>query len=196
MKLQKVLLSVVLGSLFAAGTAMAEDPVQPPEVKSSLGTVHFKGFINNVPCSIDSKFLDQTVDFGEISRNELTTGTYRTDSKTFNIELKNCDTTTYKTAQIQFTAPTIELKDGTATSKYVGLGSIQNAGIALTDSGGKAIELGSRFPAEKYTLNGGRDQITPLNFAAYVKGNQSAVAGEQATTGHFDTPVNFQIFYQ
>ena len=131
--------------------------------------MHFKGFINNVPCSIDSKFLDQTVDFGEISRNELTTGTYRTDSKTFNIELKNCDTTTYKTAQIQFTAPTVELKDGTATSKYVGLGSIQNAGIALTDSGGKAIELGSRFPAEKYTLNGGRDQITPLNFAAYVK---------------------------
>lgn len=194
MKFQKILLSVVLGSLFTVGFAQAEDAV--PEVKSSIGTVHFKGYINNVPCSIDSKFLDQIVDFGEISRNELTSGTYRTDSKNFNIELKNCDTTTYKTAQIQFAAPTIELTDGTVASKYVGLGPIQNAGIALTDSGGNAIELGSRFPAEKYALNGGKDQITPLNFAAYVKGNQSAVAGEQATTGRFDTPVNFQIFYQ
>lgn len=59
--------------------------------------------------------------------------------------------------------------------KYVGPASIRNAGVALTDSGGN-------------------DQITPLNFTAYVKGNQSAVAGEQATTGHFDTPANFRIF--
>lgn len=56
---------------------MVEDSVQEPEVKSVLGTVHFKGFINNVACSTDSKFLDQIVDFGEISRNELTTGTCR-----------------------------------------------------------------------------------------------------------------------
>ncbi|WP_438872316.1 hypothetical protein [Providencia hangzhouensis] len=46
---------------------------------------------------MDANNLKQLVELGEIALHELTSNQYRSDSKDFDIVLKNCSTETYKT---------------------------------------------------------------------------------------------------
>ena len=71
MKFTKLALGVAL-SLVVAAPSFAADPAESRE-----GKVRFTGFINDVPCSIDDKSLDQTVKFGEIALHELTSNKFR-----------------------------------------------------------------------------------------------------------------------
>ncbi len=201
MKLNKLALTLALGlGVGISGVALAEDPVVPVEpaktVESSQGEIRFTGFINDVPCSIDANNLKQLVEFGEIALHELTSNQYRSDSKDFDIVLKNCSTETYKNAKITFTGPTISGFDG-FTGDLLGLGGkVKNAGIVITNGADKIVEFGKAFPGtgDGYALNNGDGKETTLHFAAYVKGNEAADA--KATTGSFNTVANFKIIYQ
>ncbi|HBO21386.1 MAG TPA: type 1 fimbrial protein [Providencia sp.] len=197
MKLNKLALTLALGfGVGVSGVALAEDPVVPATVESSQGEVRFIGFINDVPCSIDADNLKQVVDFGEIALHELTSNQFRSDSKNFDIVLKNCSTETYKNAKITFTGSTISGFTG-FTGDLLGLGGkVKNAGIVITNGSDKVVEFGKEFPGTGtgYALNNGDGSETTLHFAAYVKGNEAADA--KATTGRFDTVANFKIIYQ
>ncbi|ELX8379874.1 fimbrial protein [Providencia vermicola] len=193
MKFNKLAVSLALGlTMGVSMTAMADDPAP---VESSQGKIQFTGFINDVPCSIDDDNLNQTVRFGEIALHELTSGKFRSDSRPFDIVLKNCSTETYKNAKITFTGGTISGFTG-FTGELLGLGKVQNAGIVITDGGSKIVEFGKPFPGtgNGYDLNNGDGSETTLHFEAYVKGNEDP--NNKATTGRFDTVANFKIIYQ
>ena len=198
MKLNKLALTLAIGlGMGISATALAaEDPVTPATVESSQGEIRFIGFINDVPCSIDADNLKQVVDFGEIGLHELTSNQFRSDSKNFDVVLKNCSTETYKNAKITFTGSTVSGFDG-FTGDLLGLGGkIKNAGIVITNGADKVVEFGKAFPGtgEGYALNNGDGTETTLHFSAYVKGNENPA--EKATTGRFDTVANFKIVYQ
>lgn len=192
MKLNKLALTLALGlGVGVSGAALAADPVE-----SSQGEISFTGFINDVPCSIDADNLKQLVEFGEIALHELTSNQFRSDSKTFDIVLKNCSTETYKNAKITFTGSTVNGFQG-FTGDLLGLGGkVQNAGIVITNGADKVVEFGKAFPGtgDGYALNNGDGSETTLHFAAYVKGNEDPT--KKATTGRFDTVANFKIVYQ
>lgn len=192
MKLNKLALTLALGlGVGVSGAALASDPVE-----SSQGEIRFTGFINDVPCSIDADNLKQLVEFGEIALHELTSNQFRSDSKTFDIVLKNCSTETYKNAKITFTGSTVNGFQG-FTGDLLGLGGkVQNAGIVITNGADKVVEFGKAFPGtgDGYALNNGDGSETTLHFAAYVKGNEDPT--KKATTGRFDTVANFKIVYQ
>lgn len=198
MKFNKVVLGMVFGMGFST-FAMAEDPdvpVTPTSVESAQGEIRFIGFINDVPCSIDSKNQKQLIDFGEIALNELTSNLFRSDSEKFNIVLKNCSTETYKNAKVTFTGSTVSGFQG-FTGELLGLGGkVKNAGIVITDAAGTSVEFGKAFPGtgSGYELNNGNGSETTLSFAAYVKGNEDPA--QKATTGRFDSVANFKIIYQ
>ncbi|WGZ56041.1 fimbrial protein [Providencia alcalifaciens] len=140
--------------------------------------------------------LKQLVEFGEIALHELTSNQFRSDSKTFDIVLKNCSTETYKNAKITFTGSTVNGFQG-FTGDLLGLGGkVQNAGIVITNGADKVVEFGKAFPGtgDGYALNNGDGSETTLHFAAYVKGNEDPT--KKATTGRFDTVANFKIVYQ
>ncbi|HHR5825312.1 TPA: fimbrial protein [Providencia alcalifaciens] len=194
MKLNKLALTLALAlglGVGVSGAALAADPVE-----SSQGEIRFTGFINDVPCSIDADNLKQLVEFGEIALHELTSNQFRSDSKTFDIVLKNCSTETYKNAKITFTGSTVNGFQG-FTGDLLGLGGkVQNAGIVITNGADKVVEFGKAFPGtgDGYALNNGDGSETTLHFAAYVKGNEDPT--KKATTGRFDTVANFKIVYQ
>ncbi len=184
MKLKALVLSMAMVAV--SGTAAAAG--------TTNGTVTFQGSVSDVPCSIDDKNQHQTVKFGDIALHELTSKKFRSDSEKFDIVLKNCSTDTYKTAQITFTGSTVSGINGFA-NELLGLGgSIQNAGIAITDAGGNPIIFGTAFPAKDKEFKLSHDSNTVLRFAAYVKGSEDKDA--PATTGNFDTVANFKISYQ
>lgn len=188
MKFTKLALGVAL-SLVVAAPTLAADPAESRE-----GKVRFTGFINDVPCSIDDKSLDQTVKFGEIALHELTSNKFRSDSENFDIILKNCSTETYKTAKVSFTGATVSGFDG-YTGELLGLGGkVQNAGIVITDRGNNPITFGQGFPVAGHALNNGDGSLTTLQFSAYVKGNETV--DKKATTGSFDTVANFKVIYE
>lgn len=203
MKFNKLALSLALG--LSMGVTMspafaADDgttPTAPAKTaESSQGTIHFLGYINDVPCSIDDNNLNQTVDFGEIALNELTSGKYRSDEEKFDIVLKNCSIETYKNAKISFTGSTVSGFTG-FTGELLGLGGkVENAGIVITDGANTPIVFGKAFPSvgDGYVLNGGDGSRTTMHFGAYVKGNEAD--GKKATTGRFDTVANFKVIYQ
>lgn len=189
MKFNKLALGVALSFAVISAPSFAADPVESGE-----GKVRFTGFINDVPCSIDDKSLDQTVAFGEIALQELTTNKFRSDSENFDIVLKNCSTETYKTAKVSFTGATVSGFEG-FTGDLLGLGGkVQNAGIVITDRANKPVTLGEGFPTAGQTLNGGDGVKTTLQFAAYVKGDEAD--DKKATTGAFDTVANFTVIYE
>ncbi|MTB66138.1 fimbrial protein [Providencia sp. wls1943] len=194
MKLNKLALTLALGlGVGVSGAALAADPVE-----SSQGEIRFTGFINDVPCSIDADNLKQLVEFGEIALHELTSNQFRSDSKAFDIVLKNCSTETYKNAKITFTGSTVNGFQG-FTGDLLGLGGkVKNAGIVIStrDGADTPIEFGKAFPGtgDGYALSNGDGSETTLHFAAYVKGNEDPT--KKATTGRFDTVANFKIIYQ
>lgn len=201
MKFNKLALSLALGLSMGVtlSPAFADDdtPTAPAKTaESSQGTIHFLGYINDVPCSIDDNNLNQTIDFGEIALNELTSGKYRSDEEKFDIVLKNCSTETYKNAKISFTGSTVSGFTG-FTGELLGLGGkVQNAGIVITDGANTPIVFGQPFPStgDGYALNSGDGSKTTMHFGAYVKGNEATDA--KATTGRFDTVANFKVIYQ
>lgn len=197
MKFNKLAVSLALGlSMGVSMVAVAEEPAAPATAESSQGTINFNGFINDVPCSIDDNNLNQTVRFGEIALHELTSGKFRSDSRPFDIVLKNCSTETYKNAKITFTGSTVSGFTGFA-GDLLGLGGkVQNAGIIITDGASKVVEFGKAFPGtgDGYALNNGDGLEMTLHFEAYVKGNEDPA--KKATTGRFDTVANFKIIYQ
>lgn len=57
------------------------------------GKITFKGSVIDAPCSIDAKSLDQTIQLGAISKNQLANGGKSTPVD-FSIILHDCDTAT------------------------------------------------------------------------------------------------------
>lgn len=177
MNMNKILLSVALSSALVTG-AHATD--------MGHGKLTFKGSVIDAPCSIDAKSLDQTIQLGAISKNQLASGGKSTPVP-FEIQLHDCDAATADKASITF--------NGTAGDKAAGLdsgfavsGQGAGVGVILADLGGTVIKPGVKtaLPA----LNGGDNE---LMFQAYVQGSS---ASDGVVPGNFASIANFMMDYE
>ncbi|MCG8706996.1 type 1 fimbrial protein [Brenneria sp. 4F2] len=189
MKLSKIALATIFAaSCVMASAVQAEGEGENAAVSydSHNGTVTFKGKIVNTPCSVSQDDLDQSVDFGEISKIVLQNGG-TSEVKNFDITLKDCAIETSNTASVKFAGGTVT----GSNNKMLALnGSASGAGIVVKYSG-TAIAFDGTTPAVSgYNLVNGDNTFT---FSSYVEKVASAT---EVTTGNFESTANFLISYQ
>lgn len=177
MKLSKIILASAITMAFALNTNAAD-------YGTHNGTVTFNGRILETPCSVSQNDLQQTVEFGEISKAVLESGE-TSNIRTFDITLKNC---TFDVS----TTTTIVFNGGTAagTNDRLALnGGATGAGIAVEYAGSK-IKFDGETPAvDQSVLANGDNNFT---FTTYVEKLPSATA---INVGEFSTTANFVISY-
>ena len=150
------------------------------------GTLTFKGSVIDAPCSIDAKSLDQTIQLGAISKDQLKSGGTSTPVG-FDIQLHDCDAATANKASITFNGYAGSSTDGLDNSFAV-TGDGTGVGVTITDLGGKIIK-----PNTASDLPPMADGDNDLKFQAYVQGT-TASAG--AVPGAFQSVANFVMSYQ
>ncbi|MFI8416758.1 fimbrial protein [Serratia sp. NPDC078593] len=173
MKLNKIMTAAVL-VLGASSIAHAANQGQ--------GTVNFKGAIIDAPCSINPESVDQTVDLGQVSKVALKDGG-RSTRKEFQIQLENCEIEKDK-SNVTLTFTGVENSEGLLAIN----GTAKGASIALTDTKGTPIKLGTETKPEK-VLEG----KTILRFGAYLQGDGASAA---ITPGEFTSVADFTMSYQ
>ena len=155
------------------------------------GTVTFRGSIIDAPCSITQESQFQTVEMGQVSNAALTDGR-RSTPRPFQIELNGCDVSVLKTAKATFTGT-----ESGSTGMLAITGSARGASLAIADSNGTLIPLGTESTAQELS-NGD----TSLLFSAYLQGNVAPGVGEEPgvaapiVPGDFETFANFTLAYQ
>ncbi|EQB4817735.1 TPA: fimbrial protein [Citrobacter amalonaticus] len=178
MNMNKLLLAMAFSSVLAAGAHAADD--------MGHGKITFKGSVIDAPCSIDAKSLDQTIQLGAISKNQLAGGGKSTPVP-LNIQLHDCDSATANKASITF--------NGIAGDQAAGLdgsfavtGQGAGVGVVIADLGGKVIKPG--VAADLAPMNSGDNELA---FQAYVQGSSASGA---VTPGNFASVANFMMTYQ
>lgn len=150
------------------------------------GKITFKGSVIDAPCSIDAKSLDQTIQLGAISKNQLANGGKSTPVD-FSIILHDCDTATFDTASIAFNGYAGEAADG-LDSSFAVTGQGAGVGVTLTNMGGKVLK-----PNVANDLPPLADGDNELEFQAFV---QCTTASAGATPGTFQSIANFVMDYE
>ncbi|WP_348749708.1 fimbrial protein [Pseudomonas rhodesiae] len=146
------------------------------------GVIRFTGEIVSGACGIDANSLDQTVPLGQVPSNRFKKIADRSEPKSFDIVLTDCDTTTYKNARFTFTGTT----DPTVPALFATTGLAQNVGIRLQSSAGELLENGKEQVAPTLLQNGNNT----VSFAAMYEATAASV-----TTGEADSVANFTVAY-
>lgn len=176
MKLNK-LASVLLLTMGMATTAVHA-------ANEGNGKITFYGSIIDAACSIYPGDDDQRIPLGQVSASALANEGTSTPVP-FTIRLDNCDVSSEnaaKTVSVTFTGAT-----DADNNKLLGIvGTASGAGVQITDTANKAIELGK--PSELFTLN---DGLNALDFYAHLQGSSKEIV-----TGEFESIANFALAYQ
>lgn len=147
------------------------------------GVVKFTGTVIDAPCAINNNSSDQTVDLGSVANVALADGG-SSAPKAFEIRLEKCSIATAKTVKTTFSGA--ENAGG-----LLGItGSAKGAGIALADSDGNTIKLGT--PTAGKLLGVGTSETT-LAFTAALKGSGGGVT--TIIPGEFSSVANFMLTY-
>ncbi len=166
-------------------TGGGNPPVTPPgAAQQDGGTVTFTGSIIDAPCSMDAESADQLVELGTISNSALQAenGTGSSTPKFFHVKLDSCSVSTAKTVQTTFTG-TVGANGHLAVT-----GKAKGAGIVITDTDGKPLELGK--PSAGRLLQSGNND---LQFGAYMQGDGDKDA---IVPGEFRAVADFRLSYQ
>lgn len=178
MNAKKILLAMAVSSVMTAGAHAATD--------QGHGKITFVGSVIDAPCSIDAKSLDQTIQLGAISKNQLSGGGKSTPVS-FDIQLHDCDSTTAKKASITFNGIAGDSTGG-LDSVFAVTGQATGVGVGISDMGGKAIK-----PGTKASLAAMNDGDNDLQFLAFVQGSTASGA---VTPGTFASVANFMMTYE
>lgn len=172
-------------TVMAGAVAMALVSFGANAADQGSGVVNFKGKVIDAPCGIAPESVDQSIDFGQISKSHLNGGGISVQ-KNVDIKLVNCDlsdTVKYpnKKVTVAFTGnagtPATELltAGGTGTAVVVnGYGADVN--FTGTPTAGISIVDGSNT----------------LHFSSWVKKAANATA---VTEGDFTAVTNFTLAY-
>lgn len=181
MKLTKLAAVLGFSCLMVAGSAFAEDPVEP--ITGGHGQITFEGEIIDAPCSIAPNNDKQTVQLGQVS-SSLLKGGGRSTSEAFTIKLENCSTKTYKTVEATFSG-----LGATGIDNAIAIdGTAKGAGVIISQYGGNIVKLGeATSPAQ--VLSEGPNE---LRFSAYLQGKQ----GVDVTPGTFSSIATFALTYK
>ncbi len=169
----KLVKTVMVGTI-----ALALVPFGASAANQGQGVVNFKGNVIDAPCGIAPESVDQSIDFGQISKSHLNADGISM-KKDLNIKLVNCEPN--KSAEVTFTGMTIA---GVATE----LGTAGDTGTAVVISGqdGKLVEFGTKGAAQ--TLKEGDNT---LHYTSWVKKATNGIVRE----GEFSAVANFNLTY-
>lgn len=178
MNAKKILLLTALSSLMSVGAHASTD--------QGHGKITFNGSIIDAPCSIDGLSLEQDIQLGAISKNQLADGGKSTPVN-FDIQLHDCDSATANKASITFNGLAGDQAEG-LDSAFAVNGQGSGVGVVISDMGGNVIK-----PSTKTALATMNDGDNDLQFMAYVQGSTASAA---VVPGSFNSVVNFMMTYE
>lgn len=181
MKLSKI-------ALFASALTFSLTALTVQAASQGSGTIKFQGTVIDAPCGISSDAADQVVDFGELSMPNLKAGGV-SPTKTFSIDLVNCDITAFKADGKKGTV-TVSFIGGSVPAKPAMLGTTGGTGVAivLTSQSGSAIT----FDGSASSPLALQDNSNQFTFGAVAK----AADVSAVTAGQFNATANFSLAYQ
>lgn len=191
------LTQLAIASVFAAAVPFASMAADAPVTGSNTGVINFTGSVVNTPCNIKQESLKQDIDFGQLSRKALESGTQA--EQDFNIEFTGCDFNNYskttdgegqetpvavKTMKIVFTGQNYagDTNSFLATSRN----NVNNLGISID---------GFKFGQETDVLDKINNKVgdNTLTFTALAEAiDKTKAVGE----GKFSAISNFRITYE
>ncbi|HAX4850916.1 fimbrial protein [Escherichia coli] len=174
-KIKTVMAGAIAMALVSFGANAAENQGQ--------GVVNFKGTVIDAPCGIDSDSVDQTVDFGKVTKSHLANGGI--SQKNFSILLTHCyPSTLNKGVAVTFTGSTV---NGAPTE--LATAGPTNTAIVINGHGGD-ITFGTA--TDFIQLPSGDNTSFPLNFEAMLK----QATGKAVAEGDFTAVANFSLSYE
>ncbi|MBJ9983881.1 type 1 fimbrial protein [Acinetobacter sp. S40] len=178
MKLAKLATASVLVASLAPFCAMADN----------TGVVKFQGQVVDSPCNIEQESLDQTVDFGQLSRKALEAG--QAAEADFDIKFTGCDFNTFanagpvNTMEVSFTGT--EYADAGKTLLSTSSNNVNNVGVSINGfTFGTAKDVLSSIVNQK-----GDNTLTFKALASAVD------VAKPVAEGKFSAVSNFRITYQ
>ncbi|HBQ4541249.1 TPA: type 1 fimbrial protein [Escherichia coli] len=173
--------------LFTFSVGAAEPTTSTPVVPGTQGqgVINFKGTIIDAPCGIAPDSVEQSVDFGQISKAHLeANGT----SKKYPLKIKlvNCDATALsKTGSVKVAF------SGTAVKgqiKELGTASDTGTSIIISEAGGNLVSFDGT-PSIITKLNKGDNTLI---YSTWVK----KATGGNLKEGEFSAVANFNLTYE
>ncbi|MPW45420.1 type 1 fimbrial protein [Acinetobacter guerrae] len=178
MKLAKLATASVLIASLAPIAAMADN----------TGVVKFEGQVVDSPCNIEQSSLNQTVDFGQLSRKALEAG--QAAEADFDIKVTGCDLTNFagngpvNSMDVTFTGQ--DYADAGHTLLATSTGNTNNLGVSINGFVfGTSKDVKSSIVNEK-----GENTLTFKALASAVD------VAKPVTEGKFSAVSNFRISYQ
>ena len=183
MKLSQVAIATVFAASVIPFGAMADN----------TGTINFIGSVVNTPCNIVQSSVNQTVDFGQLSRKALESG--KAAEAEFDIKFTGCDFTSFsqdvngdpvavKSMELVFTGE--NYADPASTLLSTSTGNTNNLGVAID-----GFEFGKKQDVLPRVINQKGDNT--LTFKALAK---AVDASKDVAEGKFSAISNFRITYQ
>ncbi|MEC9839862.1 fimbrial protein [Escherichia coli] len=182
--IKTVMASAIAMAMVSFG-ANADGGVAQLAKNQGQGVVQFKGTVIDTPCGIAPDSVDQSIDFGQISKSHLNNGGISV-KKDLDIKLVNCDISSAMTKTVNVTFSGTSLT-GHATE----LGTSGNTGTAVIVSGADG-ELVSFDGSSKGGKTGLKDGDNILHYSAWV----TKATGKDVTEGEFAAVANFNLTYE
>jgi len=169
----------MIKTVMAGAVAMALVSFGANAANQGQGIVNFKGTVIDAPCSIAPESVDQTIDFGQISKSHLNNEGISV-KKPLNIKLVNCEPN--KSVAVTFTGATL-------TGDNTALGTAGDTGTAVVISGqdGQLVQFGSEGATQSL-----KEGENTLHYSSWVK----AASKGSAKEGDFTAVANFNLTYQ
>ncbi|WP_421105898.1 fimbrial protein [Serratia marcescens] len=177
MHIKNVACGVLLMGVGGMSTALAVS--SPPEI-----SLKYTGSLVAEPCVIEPGDEEIRLDFGAIIDKYLYLNT-RTQSKSFEIRLSECDLSIGKTVKVMF--------QGTESIELPGLLAVDRKGIAIGLETLEAKPLPINKESDEYPLHAGNSLIA---LKAYVQGEPRAITDKTIARGPFSAVATFSLEYE
>ncbi|MBJ9325117.1 fimbrial protein [Citrobacter braakii] len=167
------------------GGAIALSLVSFGSYANGQGVVNFKGSVINAPCGIAPESIDQSIDFGQISKAHLNAGGTSV-KKNLDIKLVNCDLTATnaltKGVKVNFSGTTLA-----GDTKTLGTaGDATGTGIVIYSQDGTQVD---------FVADSAPQAIKPgdntLHYNTWV-----VAPGKAAKEGAFTAVAHFNLAYE
>lgn len=184
--MKKVLMiSAAIAMACAASTSAFAGASDASSMTVSGGTIRFEGSVTDAPCAISMDAVDHVVVMDQVRTAHLLTAGQASGQPTpFNIELKDCDISTYKNATLTFNG-TPDATIATALGNQATSDAATHVALQLYGPDGKELNLGDA--STSVTLVTGTNKVP-------FKVDYIATDGP-ATAGSVEAVATVQITY-
>ncbi|AUI88456.1 hypothetical protein BS333_19205 [Vibrio azureus] len=175
--MNKLLISTIVSAAISSFTVNAS---------GEPGKINFEGSVTNTPCGISADSLNQTVDFGQVSRANLMHGG-NSERQEFEIKLVNCQIENENKVAVTFRGDVSEENHG----ELLAHGDAGDVVIKMFTEGEQQIQLGEELdPTE---IGPSNSYMNTLHFYA-VAAKRTGIYG--VLDGNFSGEATFTLRYE